>query len=285
MNFIVLTGLSGSGKTQAANALEDAGYYCIDNMPAVLIPKFVEIYQQSPGKSEDVAFIIDARGEIEFHTLFSGLDALKKQGYSCELIFLDCADAVLMNRYKESRRLHPFAHTNRSLSEAIRTERAVLSDARARADYIIDTSSLTTRQLRDKIFMITSYKKNRSILINCISFGFKYGIAAEADLVFDVRCFPNPFYEPDLKDLTGLSPEVRDFVFASDGVKRFMNKLYDMLDFLLPLYIEEGKSQLGIAFGCTGGKHRSVALCEATKQHFEAEGANVAAIHRDIDKK
>ena len=285
MNFIVLTGLSGSGKTQAANALEDVGYHCIDNMPAALIPNFVDIYQHSPGKSENVAFIIDARGETEFDTLFAGLDELKKQGCSCGIIFLDCSDDVIVNRYKESRRLHPFAHTSRSILDAISAERQMLSDTRARADFIIDTSALTTRQLHDKIRFITSGETDRSILINFMSFGFKYGIAAEADLVFDVRCFPNPFYEKELKDLTGLDGKVSDFVFSKEEVLRFQDRLYDMLDYLLPLYIEEGKSQLTIAFGCTGGKHRSVALCEAARMYFADKGYDAASLHRDIDKK
>ncbi|MBO4265063.1 MAG: RNase adapter RapZ [Clostridia bacterium] len=284
MKFLIVTGLSGSGKSQAANALEDIGYYCIDNMPASLILQFAEIYTNSPGKSADVAFIIDARGETEFETLSSSIGALRKQ-FTCEIIFLTCSDEVLTNRYKESRRLHPFALKNGSLLEAIRAERKLLESVENRADYVIDTSSLTSAKLREKITSIACGKSHGDILINCMSFGFKYGIASESDIVFDVRCFTNPYYVDELKNKTGLDREVFDYVFDSKDVNVFCEKVFSMIDFLIPLYVEEGKTQLTVSFGCTGGKHRSVAICEALAEHLKDNGANVVCVHRDIDKK
>ncbi len=286
MEFLILTGMSGGGKTQASKSLEDMGYYCIDNMPAALIAKFAELYTHTPGKAQNVAFIIDVRGELEFDTLDGELDALKKNGFACRMVFIDCNDRVLLNRYKETRRLHPLVSTkNVTVSEAIALERDMLLPLKARADYVIDTSTLTPLQLRDRIRAILFASGDGGMIINCLSFGYKYGIATEADLVFDVRCFPNPYYEPNLKDLTGLDEPVRDFVFSFPGTRLFMDKLFDMVDYLLPLYIEEGKPQLIIAFGCTGGKHRSVAIAEALAAHLRSHNCNTVTIHRDIVKK
>lgn len=287
MEFLVLTGMSGAGKTQASNTLEDMGYYCIDNMPAALIATFAELYTQTPGKAQNVAFILDVRGENEFNTLFEQLDMLKKRGYACRTVFIDCNDRVLLNRFKETRRLHPLvALKNVTVSEAIMLEREMLSPVKARADYVIDTSTLTPLQLRDRIKAILFASEGGSgMIITCLSFGFKYGIATEADLVFDVRCFPNPYYKEELRDLTGLDDPVRDFVFSFDETNSFMDKLFDMVDYLIPLYIEEGKPQLIIAFGCTGGKHRSVAIAEALASHLRANNLNTVTIHRDIVKK
>lgn len=286
MDFIILTGMSGSGKSNAANTLEDMGYYCIDNMPVSLIPKFVELYTKTPGKSSNVAFIIDVRGEIEFNSLFDELAQLSSGGFNCRTIFIDCNNTVLLNRYKETRRIHPLvAARNISINEAIATEREMLSEVKTRADYIIDTSTMTIHQLRDKIVAIVTSDVKKNIFVTCMSFGFKYGITTEADLVFDVRCFPNPFYEPELKDLTGIDKAVSDYVFSFDQTKAFMKKLCDMIDFLMPLYIEEGKAQLIIAVGCTGGKHRSVAITEALASHLKDQGIKTISIHRDIIKK
>ncbi|MFA6948309.1 MAG: RNase adapter RapZ [Eubacteriales bacterium] len=286
MDFIILTGMSGSGKSNAANTLEDMGYYCIDNMPVSLIPKFVELYTKTPGKSSNVAFIIDVRGEIEFDSLFDELAQLSSGGFNCRTIFIDCNNAVLLNRYKETRRIHPLvAARNISVNEALATEREMLSEVKSRADYIIDTSAMTIHQLRDKIVAMVTSDVKKNIFVTCMSFGFKYGITTEADLVFDVRCFPNPFYEPDLKDLTGIDKAVSDYVFSFDQTKQFMKKLCDMIDFLMPLYIEEGKAQLIIAIGCTGGKHRSVAIAEALAAHLKEQGIKTISIHRDIIKK
>ena len=286
MEFLILTGMSGAGKSQASNTLEDMGYYCIDNMPAALIPVFAELYTQTPGKASSVAFIIDVRGEIEFQSLFDQLEKLKEKGYDCRTIFVDCDSDVLLHRYKETRRVHPLAAPkNLPVKDAIETEREMLAPVRAQADYVIDTSYLSNHQLHDKLSAILAARGHSNIVINCMSFGFKYGIASEADLVFDVRCFPNPYYIEELKDKTGLDDEVRSYVFSFSQTLKFMEKLTDMIDFLLPLYIEEGKSQLIIAIGCTGGKHRSVAIAEALGAHLKERGMTTVTIHRDIIKK
>ena len=240
MEFVILTGMSGAGKSRAADTLEDMGYHCIDNMPATFIPKFAEIYNSTPNKSSKVAFVIDVRGEIEFDTLIKELDALKEKGYHCTTIFIDCESSVLVNRYKETRRIHPLVPIkNVTMNKAIELEREMLSPIRKYADYVIDTSYLSVRQLRDKIFAISPEGSVNELMITCMSFGFKNGIVTDADLVFDVRCFANPFYVPELKKRTGLEKDVRDYIFENGEVGVFTDKLYDMLDYLIPLYIKE----------------------------------------------
>lgn len=285
MEFLIITGMSGAGKSQAANTLEDLGWYCIDNMPSKLIPKFAELYSASPGKLAHVAFIVDIRGEVEFDTLFAELDVLRSQGFNCRSVFLDCDDEVIISRYKFTRRTHPFI-TSKSISmtDALREERELLSVPAARADYTIDTTKLSPSQLKEKINGIVNTGTVSDLLVTCMSFGFKHGAATEADLVFDVRCFPNPYYYDELKDHTGLEAPVRDFVFSHSETLDFINKLYDMVDYLLPLYMREGKTQLIIAIGCTGGKHRSVAISEALSAHIRSGGYKTVTIHRDITK-
>ncbi len=277
--------MSGGGKSQAANTLEDLGWYCIDNMPAQLIPKVAEIYHATPGKEGRIAFVVDIRGEVEFDTLFARLDELKTQGINCRTIFMECSDDVIIARYKETRRTHPLvASEGITIAEALRRERMRLELARLRADYVIDTTKLTTAQLREKIAGVEGAGNTRKLLVTCMSFGFKHGAASEADLVFDVRCFPNPYYDPELKPLTGLEAPVRDYVFSHEETLAFMDKLYDMVDYLLPLYQKEGKAQLITAIGCTGGKHRSVAIAEALSAHIRHLGYQTVTIHRDINK-
>jgi len=284
MEFIILTGMSGAGKSKAADVLEDMGYLCIDNMPVAFIPKFAEMYNQTPNKNAKVAFVIDVRGEIEFDTLIIELDDLKKRGYSCTTVFVDCDKNILINRYKETRRLHPLVPIkNLSINGAIELEKSMLYPIKKYADYVIDTSHLTIKQLREKITAILSGNKKSKIVITCMSFGFKYGIASEADLVFDVRCFPNPFYVQGMKERTGLEKDVRDYVFSSDETSAFLDKLYDMLNMMIPLYIKEGKSNLTISLGCTGGKHRSVALTEELGNYLK-EKYKTVIVHRDIEK-
>ena len=286
MEFVVITGMSGAGKTQASHVMEDMGYYCIDNMPSAMIPYFAEVYSTMPGKSANVAFIIDVRGESDFQPLLSELARLKESGYCCRTVFIDCEDRVLINRYKETRRVHPLVTLkNVSVNEALSMERQMLEPMKEKADYRIDTSTLTSSQLRDKLMAILDTSRTDSMVITCISFGYKYGIATEADLVFDVRCFPNPFYVPELKHQTGLDEPVREYVFSHKPTIDFMTKLYDMIDYLVPLYAEEGKTQLTIAIGCTGGKHRSVAITEALANHLQADGLKTISVHRDIIKK
>lgn len=277
--------MSGAGKSQAANTLEDLGWYCIDNMPAQLILKFAELYRAASGKLEKVAFVVDIRGEAEFETLFSELDVLRGQGFNCRTVFLECADEVIISRYKFTRRTHPLvAAKNLSITDALKTERELLSVAAARADYTIDTTKLSPAQLKDKVCGIVNTGTTSGLLVTCMSFGFKHGAANEADLTFDVRCFPNPYYYDELKEHTGLEACVRDFVFSHEETTTFVNKLYDMVDYLLPLYTREGKAQLIIGIGCTGGKHRSVAITEALAAHIRAGGYNTVTIHRDITK-
>ncbi len=277
--------MSGAGKSQAANTLEDLGWYCIDNMPSQLIPKFAEIYSATPGKLDKVAFIVDIRGEVEFDTLFAELEVLRSQGFNCRTVFLECADDVIISRYKFTRRTHPLvAAKNISMAEALKAERKMLSAAIQRADYAIDTTKLTPAQLKEKILGIVNAEDGNGLLITCMSFGFKHGAAHEADLVFDVRCFPNPYYHEELKNHTGLEACVRDFVFSHDETNVFVEKLCDMIDYLLPLYKREGKTQLIVAIGCTGGKHRSVAICEALGAHIRKGGCKTVIIHRDITK-
>ncbi len=285
MEFLIITGMSGAGKSQAANTLEDLGWYCIDNMPAKLISKFAQLCSSSAEKLHKVAYIVDIRGEVEFETLFTELDALRAQGFNCRTVFLDCADDVIISRYKFTRRTHPLvAAKNISIMEALASERSILAPASKRADYVVDTTKLSPAQLKEKILGIVSAERTGALLVTCMSFGFKHGAASEADLVFDVRCFPNPYYCPELREHTGLEDSVRDFVFSHKEMTDFKDKLYDMIDYLLPLYSKEGKTQLIVAIGCTGGKHRSVALAEALAAHIKDSGYNTVTIHRDITK-
>jgi UPF0042 nucleotide-binding protein len=284
MAFIIITGLSGAGKSRALNSLEDIGFYCADNMPPALIPKFAEICLQTSGKINNVAIVTDVRGGALFSGLFDNLDELRRQGGDYKILFLDANDSVLVRRFKETRRRHPLLKPGGTVSEAITLEREMLRPARERADFIIDTSNLTAAQLKERLTVLFVGNNLNSLLFNCVSFGFKYGTPSEADLVFDVRCFPNPFYVDELKHLTGLDLPVKDFVFASDETRKFMDMLYEMIDFLLPLYVKEGKSQLTVAIGCTGGRHRSVAIADALYRHELEKNIKVTVSHRDIQK-
>ncbi len=285
MNFVIITGVSGAGKSQAANILEDMGYYCIDNMPALMIEQFAEIYSQSPVNMTGVVFIVDVRGEAEFQTLLDRTDMLKRNGHRCILLFMECENSVIITRYKETRRKHPLsAKKNIPITEALALERSILEQAKENADYIIDTSKISVKQLAAKLGAIMKTDMKREIVITCASFGFKYGIPSEADTVFDVRCFPNPFYIDELKNKTGLDEEVRNFVLASENLQEFLQKLYDMMKFLLPMYKDEGKFQIYIGIGCTGGKHRSVVVTECLNNYLQSLGYNSIALHRDILK-
>ena len=282
MEFVIITGMSGGGKSRASDILEDAGFYCIDNMPARLIPDFASLYNEAM-RNKEVSFTIDVRGESDFNALFSSIDMLRKNGHTCKIIFVECSTEVLINRYKETRRMHPLvSDTGMNISDAIAKEREMLSALKESADIVIDTSKTTLSQLRERVLSAIKREGNDGIFINCMSFGFKYGAAVEADLIFDVRCFPNPFYIPELKYKTGLETEVREFVFSSADTKEFVKKLFEMIDMLLPLYVKEGKHQLTVALGCTGGKHRSVAIAEALRTHLSESGYKAVSFHRDI---
>jgi UPF0042 nucleotide-binding protein len=284
VEFLIITGMSGAGKSQAANVLEDVGYYCIDNMPAKLIPEFANLYS-SASRERDVVFIIDVRGGSDFGDLFASIEMLKNNGHTCKTVFIDCNDEVLVNRYKETRRVHPLVkQTNMSISSAIAMERDITSSLRERSDIVIDTTKTTLAQLRERVYAAIGKDGEKGIKISCMSFGFKYGQVNDADLVFDVRCFPNPFYIPELKRQTGLDKAVYDFVFDNEQTRLFLEKLVDMLIFLLPLYKNEGKHQLTVAIGCTGGKHRSVAIAKALAERLGASGYKTDTFHRDINR-
>lgn len=284
MKFLIVTGMSGSGKSGAVNVLEDIGYYCIDNIPPQLIPKFAEICINN-GQMQKVAIVTDIRGGELFFELDEGLNYLKSNNLDTSIIFLDSSDDALIKRYKETRRRHPLdEQSHGSLKRAINTEREVLASVREHADYYIDTTDLSMAQLKETIYSLFLDNPNESMVVKVMSFGFKYGISREADLVFDVRCLPNPFYIPELKQHTGLESCVRDYVLSFDQSKELEKKLKDMLDFLIPLYIHEGKSQLVIAFGCTGGKHRSVTFAETIYKHLVDKNMRCRISHRDINK-
>jgi UPF0042 nucleotide-binding protein len=282
MEFIVITGMSGSGKSTAINALEDIGFFCVDNMPPQLIPKFAQISSDSE-QIKKIAFGCDIRGGKMFASLKDVVFALKHSGVKVKVLFLNASDEVIKRRYKETRRLHPlFAESGESLEKAIATERELLTPIMEVADYEIDTSVYGTAAIKEEVLKLFLDKISDSMLLKCTSFGFKFGIPGDADLVFDVRFLPNPFYQPELKNKTGLDSEVRDFVMNEQVAVDLEKRLFDLTDFLVPRYIAEGKSQLVIAFGCTGGKHRSVTFAERMYTHLSDSGYRVKTFHRDI---
>ncbi len=284
MEVVIITGLSGAGKTQAANALEDIGFFCIDNMPPSLIPRFAEMAGQI-NKYNNVAIVTDVRTGEFFSGFFDALEELKKINVRCKVLFLDADDDVLEKRYRATRRKHPLSTGEKSsLASDIADERRLLAPLRDIADYRIDTSYLTIAQLKEQIISRFLGNANSSMLVRCLSFGFKYGVPTEADLMLDVRCLPNPFYVDELKDKNGTDAEVRDYVYSDGHADEVMNRFYSLIDYLLPLYKEEGKSQLIIAVGCTGGKHRSVALAEDLSRHITDNNFNCKTIHRDVNK-
>lgn len=282
MKFIIVTGLSGAGKTQVVKAFEDIGDYCVDNMPPELIPKFAEIYHKSADVNDCAVLVCDLRGGNMFGKLTECLGELSELGYEYEVLFLDASDEALIRRYKETRREHPLASGGRII-EGIQKERCMLSEIKNKANKIIDTSTLSASQLRQKIKLIYSNKSEfGEMLIHVMSFGFKYGIPLDSDLVFDVRFLPNPFYIPELKEHTGLETCIRDYVMDSDVSHEFLKKLTDLVKYMIPQFIKEGKTQLVISIGCTGGHHRSVTIAEALYNEVKAMGRNAMVSHRDI---
>ena len=283
MQFVIITGMSGSGKSSAVNVLEDIGYYCVDNMPPELIPKFANICSQSDGKIDKVAFVVDIRGGDLFLKLQDTVKQLQGEGVSLKILFLDSSDDVIVRRYKETRRKHHLDEvTYGNIRKAIETEREILRPIKAQADFYIDTSRSSTAQFKERLYSIF-LGNNEFMHIDVQSFGFKFGAMSEGDLVFDVRCLPNPFYVPELKNKTGLDKDVYDYVLSFDEAKVLLGKLTDLIDYLIPLYEKEGKSQLVIAFGCTGGKHRSVTFAEAVAEHLRKQGHRIRITHRDIN--
>ena len=261
MEFLIISGMSGAGKSRAADVMEDLNYYCVDNLPVALIPRFAELCMATQERYEKVALVMDVRERDGFEDLFSTLDSLKNMGCTYRMLFMDADTATLIKRYKETRRPHPLAGNGTTMEEAIRLEHEMMTPIRARADYVINSTGLTHGMLQQRLYsLFGGDQSKKTITVNVTAFGYKHGIPLDADLVLDVRFLPNPYYEEDLRQKTGLDPEVREYVFASDVSREFMDKLTDLVDFLLPLYIEEGKFSLTIAVGCTGGRHRSVAV-------------------------
>lgn len=284
MRFVVVTGMSGGGKRTALKMLEDAGYYCVDNLPVSLVGKFAELITMPGSEITKVALGLDVRADQSFEDATRVLQELKNRDDNVEILFMEAGDDVLIKRYKESRRIHPLAVEGRTL-DGVRQERRVLEKIRRQADYVIDTTSLLTRELKvelDRIFV--NNEEYNSLMVTVMSFGFKNGIPAEADLVFDVRFLPNPFYIDELKPKTGNDREVQDYVMGFEESHIFMDKLVDMVQFLIPNYVREGKYRLVIAIGCTGGRHRSVTLANDLFVHLKDRGGyGVILHHRDVN--
>lgn len=281
MEFSIVTGLSGAGKTQVIRFLEDSGFFCMDNLPPAIIPQLAEMFVSINGKYDRVAFVIDSRVGDMIDDLLDNLKILKENGYDYKLVFVNASDDVLVKRYKESRRTHPIS-SELGLLDSIKRERKILDKIFQESDIVIDTSTYTLTELSQRLHNIYEGGKKTKFEINVMSFGFKYGIPLDADLVFDVRCFANPFYVDELKDKTGNDEEVRNYIMETKSAQEFSKKLIDMINFLIPLYIEEGKSSITIAIGCTGGKHRSVTMANILANELKNHSANL--IHRDISR-
>ncbi len=285
MEFLIISGLSGAGKSHTADVLEDLDYYCVDNMPIALITKFAQLCLAAGEQYEKVALVTDIRERANFDELFKVLDGLWDLGCDYRILFVEANPANIVKRYKETRRRHPLAVPGVSIEDAIASEIKLLAPIRERADYIINTSNLTIGMLQSEIYrLFVGEDAKRKLVVNVMSFGYKHGIPIESDLVFDVRFLPNPFYVSELRELSGLDEPVSQFVFQNDITKEFMARLRDMLKFLLPLYVEEGKMSLTISIGCTGGHHRSVAIARALSDYIEDLGYAAQNINRDIQK-
>lgn len=282
MEILVISGLSGGGKSKAASFLEDMGFYIVDNMPAAMILKFAEFCAGVSGRYDRVALVYDVRTADSFTELFDVLDKLKSM-CPCRMLFLEASPETIIKRYKETRRRHPLRGETDSLEDAVRRERELLAPVKERADFVINTSRTSTAQLRGELLRLFGQEGERGAMtVNVTSFGFKYGLPLEADLVLDVRFMPNPFYIQDLRPMTGLDGPVADYVFSFQQTRDFMKKLEDLLSFTLPLYAEEGKTSLTIAVGCTGGHHRSVAVAHALTDFVRRQGFPATEAHRDM---
>ncbi|WP_409226954.1 RNase adapter RapZ [Gudongella sp. SC589] len=282
MDFVVITGMSGAGKSQAMKVMEDMGYYCMDNLPPALLSKFAELTYKSTKEIKKVAVVVDIRGGVFFEDLFQELNELKEMGVGYKILFLDSANETLIKRYKELRRPHPL-NPEGNLIDGIKEERRILHQVKGRADYIVDTSKFNLGMLKEELTRIFVEGEERGKLsISVTSFGFKYGVLLDADLVFDVRFIPNPYYIPELKEHSGLEKDVREYVFKWTQTQIFIGKTIEMLEFLIPNYVTEGKTRLVIGIGCTGGKHRSVAIAEEIGNILKKNGHRVLVDHRDL---
>ena len=285
MEFLIITGLSGAGKSRAADVLEDLEYYCVDNMPVALMPRFAELCLDAHGRYEKVALVTDVRERDGFGELLGTLEELKEMDCTVRILYMDADLRTLVRRYKESRRPHPLAGPGITLEQAVKREEELLAPIKERADFVINSSQLTLGQLQNRMFsLFAGSGRRRELQVTVMSFGYKHGIPLEADLVFDVRFLPNPFYVEALRPLTGRDQPVSDFVFQYPQTRRFLEMLSELLDFLMPHYVEEGKAELVIAIGCTGGRHRSVAIATALYQHLTAKGLRPIQLDRDINK-
>ena len=285
MEILIISGLSGSGKSKAATYLEDIGYYIVDNLPAEMMVKFADFCAGSSSRYQRVALVYDVRAGEPFDLLINTLERLKVSGVNCRMLFLEAATLTIINRYKETRRVHPLSAQGLNIEQAIAKERELMQPVRDHADFILDSTSFSTAKLRSELLNLFGDQKDRiGLNVNVLSFGFKHGIPIEADLVFDVRFMPNPYYVAELKNKTGLDSEVRDFVLSFQQTHDFLKQLLQMLKFLLPLYKEEGKTVLVIAIGCTGGHHRSVAVAHEVSEFILKEGYPVTENHRDISR-
>lgn len=285
LKFVLITGLSGAGKTETVRILEDLGFFCVDNLPPALIPKFAELCVQSEGKIKHVALVCDIRGRGFFDHLIEVLEDLEETGFSYEILFLEASDEALVRRYKESRRRHPLVPEG-TILEGIRQERQRLQELRGRAHRLVDTSSLSPRELRDEIGQWFADNRQQSpMAISVISFGYKHGLPLDADLAVDVRFLPNPYWVESLSRLTGHDKEVRDYVLKWSITQKFLRKYLDLVEFLLPQYVKEGKQELVIAIGCTGGRHRSVVLANYIADFIRQQGFVVNVEHRELQQR
>jgi len=282
VRFVIITGLSGAGKSEAMRSFEDLGYFCVDNLPPALIPKFAELCSRSSGQVHQVALVIDIRGGQFFEHLFDALAELEAVGFKYTIVFLEASDEALVRRFKAPRRRHPLVPDG-SVLEGIREERRRLQELRGRAHHVLDTTQMTPRELKEKIAHLFTPGQGEGVAVTVMSFGFKNGVPLDADLVFDVRFLPNPYWVEDLAPQTGNDPDVEAYVFRWPVTQRFMEKLYDMLDFLMPQYTRETKSHLLIGIGCTGGRHRSVAVARRVGEFLHGRGFRVAVQHRDLE--
>lgn len=283
LHVLIITGLSGAGKTQTINCLEDFGYYCVDNLPPLLLTKFIELSLQAGVRIDRAALVIDVRGGEFFNDLSAALKELSDNSIDYEILFLEASEEVLVRRFKESRRRHPLASKD-SLLDAIQKEKTMLEELRGQANLIIDTSSLSPRKLKTKLSDHYSRKESDLFSVSLVSFGYKLGIPLDADIIMDVRFLPNPYYDPDMKKMTGEDKKVQDFVLESAISKDFNKHFIELLTFLIPNYINEGKTNLAVAIGCTGGQHRSVALVDYIAKVLNEQGFNAIVRHRDVSR-
>ena len=284
LTIIIITGLSGSGKSTALDAFEDAGFYCVDNMPVALLPKFLELPLESDPEIAGIALVMDLREKGFLAKYTPVFEELKREGYRFEILFLEADEQILLQRYSTTRRHHPLS-PDKGLMENIRAEKEQLNQLRSVADKIIDTSKFNAHELKSYIFDVAQKSRKLGLMqINILSFGFKYGIPHEADLMVDVRFLANPYFIPELKALDGETREIKDFILKESETRKFLKKYFDLLDYLMPLYEKEGKSYLTIAVGCTGGRHRSVTIARSIHDHIKKERTHVQLFHRDINQ-